>query len=73
VAELALDDDQWHAFACELDGVRVPELVRREAATDAGGDGGPAQLCSGGCAGPMPAAGWSVDDAEQRTHRRLDS
>ena len=29
VAELALDDDQRHAFAGELDGVRVPELVRR--------------------------------------------
>jgi hypothetical protein len=30
VAGLALDDDQRHAFASELDGVRVPELVRRE-------------------------------------------
>jgi site-specific recombinase XerD len=27
VAELALDDDQWHAFARHLDGVGVPELA----------------------------------------------
>jgi hypothetical protein len=27
VAELALDDDKRHAFACELDGVGVTELV----------------------------------------------
>src|SRR3954452_14535896 len=33
VAELALDDDQRHAFAGHLDGMRVPQLVRREAPT----------------------------------------
>ena len=32
VPELALDDDQWHAVAGHLDGVGVPELMRREAA-----------------------------------------
>jgi hypothetical protein len=31
VAELALNDDQRHAFASHFDGMRVPELVRREA------------------------------------------
>jgi hypothetical protein len=31
VAELALDHDQRHALASELDGVRVPRLVRRDA------------------------------------------
>ena len=36
VAELALDDVQRHAFARQLDRVRVAELVRREAATYAG-------------------------------------
>jgi hypothetical protein len=30
VAQLALNDDQRHAFARHLDGVRVPELVRGE-------------------------------------------
>jgi hypothetical protein len=73
VAELALDDDQRHAFASELDGMRVPELVRREAPTDACRDGGPAQLRSGGRTGPVPASRWSVDNAEQRTDRKLDS
>ena len=34
--ELALDDDQRDALACHLDGVRVAELVRREAPPDAG-------------------------------------
>ena len=48
VAELALDHDQRHAFARQLDGVRVPELVRREASAHAGRDGGPAQVRSGG-------------------------
>ena len=31
VAELALNDDERHAFARQLNGVRVAELVRREA------------------------------------------
>jgi hypothetical protein len=33
VAELTLDDDQQHAFAGHFDGVRVAQLVRREAPT----------------------------------------
>jgi hypothetical protein len=33
VLELALDDVERHALACEFDGVRVTELVRNEAAT----------------------------------------
>jgi hypothetical protein len=73
VAKLALNDDQRHAFASELDGMRVPELVRREAPTDAGRRGGPAQLRSGRCTGPVPASRGSVDDAEQRLDRKLDS
>jgi hypothetical protein len=35
VAELALNDDKWHALSRHLDGVRVAESVRREAAADA--------------------------------------
>jgi hypothetical protein len=34
VAELTLDDYQRHAFTRHLDGVGVPELVRREAPAD---------------------------------------
>jgi hypothetical protein len=37
VAELALDDVERHAFARELDGVGVAQLVRREAAPDTPG------------------------------------
>src|SRR5215207_462562 len=71
VAELALDDDQRHAFASQLDGVRVPELVRREASADASLDGGPAHIRSGGGAGPVPTTRRTVDHAEQRTDRKL--
>jgi hypothetical protein len=39
---LALDYDQRHAFAGQLDGVRVPELVRRDAPPDTGRDRRPA-------------------------------
>ena len=40
VAELALDDDQRHALARQLDGVRVAQLVRRKAPPDTGRDRG---------------------------------
>jgi hypothetical protein len=49
VAELALDDDQRHAFTSQLDGVRVPELLRREASANASCDGRLAQIGAGGC------------------------
>ena len=48
VAELALDDDQWDAFAGHLDGVGVAQLVRREAAAHAGRSGGAGQVGSRG-------------------------
>jgi hypothetical protein len=39
VAELALDHDRRHAFAGHFDGVRVTQLVRREAAPNPGRGG----------------------------------
>jgi hypothetical protein len=36
VPELTLDDEQRHALARHLDGVRVPELMGREAAAQPG-------------------------------------
>ena len=48
VSQLALDDDEWHALARELDGMGVPKLVGRKAPPDARVDGGPAQLRSCG-------------------------
>jgi hypothetical protein len=44
VAELALDDDERHAFVRHLDGVSVAKLVRREAPTNARGRSRAAQL-----------------------------
>jgi hypothetical protein len=42
--ELALDDEQGDPFAGHLDCVGVPELVRREPASDAGYCRGVVQL-----------------------------
>ena len=36
MTEMALNDHERYAFMSELDRVRVPQLVRREAAPDAG-------------------------------------
>jgi hypothetical protein len=66
VAELALDDDQRDAFAREVDGMGVPELVGREAPPEPGVNGGPAQVRSCGGARRVPTACRTVDDAEQR-------
>jgi hypothetical protein len=42
VSKLALDHDERDAFVGHLGGVGVPELVRREAAADAGRGSSPA-------------------------------
>src|ERR671925_1321961 len=52
VPELALDDDQRHAFAGHLDGVGVTELVRREASPHPGLAGDAAKLRAGGAGRP---------------------
>ena len=69
MAELALYDDQRHALAGHLYGVRVAELVRREAAPYAGLAGDAAQLAAGGGGRPGPTARGAVDNAEQRSDR----
>jgi hypothetical protein len=71
VAELALDDDQWHAFARHFDRVGVAELVRRESAPHSCRGGGASQV--GACRGrrPVASACCAVDDAQQRTDREL--
>jgi hypothetical protein len=73
MAELALDHDQRHPFARHLDRVREPELVWRKAPADAPRDGCPTQVRSRGCVGPVAATCRAVDDAEQRSHGKLDS
>jgi hypothetical protein len=52
VSELALDDDQRHAFTGHLDRVCVPQLVGREASADAGPRGGASELGPGPTGGP---------------------
>src|SRR5450755_1225284 len=66
VLEVSLYDEQRDALAGHLDGVRVPELMRREPAMNPGGQGGGTQLAADPGRGPWPAAGWAAQDAEQR-------
>src|SRR4051812_46250099 len=72
VPELALDDVERHAFAGELDGVGVAQLVRREAPPDTRLDSEPTELDPDPGARPGPAASGAVDDAEQRPDPQLD-
>ena len=72
MTELALDDVERHAFAGELDGVGVAQLMRREAPAYTGLGGKPTELDPGPGARPGPAASGAVDDAEQRPDRQLD-
>ena len=55
MAQLALDDVDRDTFARELDRVGVPQLMRREPATDARLSGELAQLTASGGRGPTPA------------------
>ena len=54
VSELALDDDERHAFAGHLDHVGVPQLVRREASANAGSRRGASELSACPAGGPRP-------------------
>jgi hypothetical protein len=63
--ELALDDVQRHAFARELDRVRVPELVRREAPLHAGAGRARVERFAGGAGGPGASAGAAIEYAEE--------
>jgi hypothetical protein len=66
VAELALDDVEWDAFARELDRVCVTSLMRREPSPDAGTHGAALERRSRGGRRPRATAGAAVDDAKQR-------
>ena len=69
--ELALYDDQRHAFAGHLDRVGVAQLVRREAAPNLGRGSRAPQLRACRSGRPVPAARRAVDDAQQGTDRKL--
>jgi hypothetical protein len=69
--QLALDDVERHPLAGELERVRMAQLVRREPAPDPGAGGEAAELGADRGGRPGPAAGRSVDHAEQRPDRQL--
>lgn len=68
--ELALDDVDRDALAGELNGVSVPELMRREPTAHAGFGRELAELAADGGRGPSAAASRSVDHAEQWSDRQ---
>ena len=68
MAELPLNDDERHAFASHLNGVRVPELMWSESSTDTRSDGSTAQLGSSGGGRPLTTTRPAVEDTEQRAH-----
>ena len=70
VAELALDHDQRDPLTRHLDRMRVPELMRREPATDPGRDRGVVQLSADAGRRARPAACRSAQDAEQSSDRQ---
>ena len=67
MSELPLDDRQRDPFVRHLDRVGVPELVWREPSPDPGLGRQPAKLTARRCRRPAATAGWSSEDAEQRT------
>ena len=71
--QLALDQRQRDPLAQQLDSVSMAELVRGYAPADAGRECEVAQLNACGAVRPRPAAGWTVDHAEQHPDRELHS
>ena len=69
VTELALDHEQWDAFARHLHGMRVAQLMRREPTSHPRSAGRLMQLRSDAGRSPRTSAGRSAQDAEQRPDR----
>src|SRR5438552_9143014 len=66
VAELALNHDEWHAFASHLDGAGVTQLVWSEPTADARGGGRAPQLSASGGGRPLATTRPAVEDTEHR-------
>src|SRR5439155_11534739 len=64
---------QRDPLVCDLDRVRVAELVGGEASPNAGRSGGVLELLAGRGRFPVPSAGRAVDHAEQRADRQARS
>ena len=73
MAELALNYVQRHAFAGELDGVGVAELVRREAASGTRLSGKPAEFDARAGARPGPPGVGLASSPGLVTNARLRS
>ncbi len=69
MTELALDHEQWDAFARHLHGMRVAQLMRREPTSHPRSAGRLMQLRSDAGRSPRTSAGRSAQDAEQRPDR----
>ena len=69
MAELALDQVKRHALASELDGMRVAQPPRREAAPDTRVGGEPAERDADVRARPRPIAGLAVSAAGSTDQR----
>jgi hypothetical protein len=73
VAELALDDDERHAFVGHFDSVGVPKLMWSEPSPDARCDRRTPQVGPGAGTRPLAATRPAVEDTEQRADGKLDS
>lgn len=71
MSELALNDHEGDSFVCHLHGMRVPELVRREATSDSCCRSCMVKLLACGRGLPAAAGGWSVNHAKDRADRKL--
>jgi hypothetical protein len=68
VPQLPLENRERDSFAGELDGVGMPQLVRRKASPDTRFGGEATELGAYGGTGPRSdATGGTVDHAEQRS------
>jgi hypothetical protein len=70
VPKLPLDNNQRNALVRHLDGVRVPQLMRREPATDPGGNRDVVKLCADASRRAWAAACRTAHDAEQPSDRQ---
>jgi hypothetical protein len=73
VAELALNDDERHAFASHLDGVGMAQLMRGESSADPSFGGRAPQLSSSGGGRPLATTRPAVEDTEQRADWKPDT
>jgi hypothetical protein len=71
MAELSLDSHQWHALVRELDGVRMPQLRRREPPADARPFRCATQLFASRGGVPAPFGGGAVDYADSAPAGRV--